>query len=132
VLAIVILYRLGQGYCENVTTEFVSWPPPCTGGNKARGILGGSSIVETGGSVREDPEVEHHLRVDKALGSCHETSQGIRATHRCPCHKDFRQSCRCAQWLSRSDYLYLHHIAQEHLSHHADITHHRSKRKGLQ
>jgi hypothetical protein len=29
-------------------------------------------------------------------------------------------------------YLYLHHITQEHLSHQADITHHQSKRKGLQ
>ena len=29
----------------------------------------GSSIVETTGSVREEPEAEHHLRVEKAHGS---------------------------------------------------------------
>jgi hypothetical protein len=23
-----------------MTTEFVSWPPPCTGGNKARDVFG--------------------------------------------------------------------------------------------
>jgi hypothetical protein len=52
-----------------VTTEFVSWPPPCTGGNEARGVLARSSIVETTGSIREEPEVEHHLRVEMARGS---------------------------------------------------------------
>jgi hypothetical protein len=52
-----------------VTTEFVSWPPPCTGGNEARGVSAGSSIVETTWSVREEPEAEHHLRVEKARGS---------------------------------------------------------------
>jgi hypothetical protein len=34
-----------------VTTLFVSWPPPCTEGNEARGVLAGSSIVETAGSI---------------------------------------------------------------------------------
>ena len=29
------------------------WPPPCTGGNKARGISAGSLIVKTAGSIRE-------------------------------------------------------------------------------
>jgi hypothetical protein len=52
-----------------VITEFVSWPPPCTGGNEARGVLTRSSIVETTGSVQEEPEEEHHLRVEKACGS---------------------------------------------------------------
>jgi hypothetical protein len=57
--------------CETVTTVFVSRPPPCTGGNEARGVSAGSSIVETAGSVREEPEAEHHLRVEKALkGKC--------------------------------------------------------------
>jgi hypothetical protein len=65
-------------------------------------------------------------------GGCHRTSQGIRPTYRCPCPEDLQQSCRCAQWLGRSGYLYLHHIAQECLTHNADITHHQSKRKGLQ
>jgi hypothetical protein len=41
---------------------------------------------------------------------------------RCPYLEDLRQSCRCAQWLGRSGYLYLHHIAQVRLTHHADIT----------
>jgi hypothetical protein len=52
-----------------VTTEFVSRPPPCTGGNEVHDFLVGSSIVETAGSVREEPEAEHHLRVEKARDS---------------------------------------------------------------
>jgi hypothetical protein len=52
-----------------VTTVFVSRPPPCTGGNEARGVSVGSSIVETAGSVREEMKAEHHLRVEKARGS---------------------------------------------------------------
>jgi hypothetical protein len=38
-------------------------------GKEARGVSAGSSIVETAGSVREEPEAEHHLRVEKACGS---------------------------------------------------------------
>jgi hypothetical protein len=52
-----------------VTTAFVSRPPPCTEGNEARGVSAESSIVETVESVREEPEAEHHLRVEKARGS---------------------------------------------------------------
>jgi hypothetical protein len=52
-----------------VTTEFVSRPPPCTEGNEARGVSVESSIVETMGSVREEPKAEHHSRVEKARGS---------------------------------------------------------------
>jgi hypothetical protein len=52
-----------------VTTEFVSRPPPCTGGNEVRSVLTGSSIVETVGSVREEPEAEHHSHVEKARDS---------------------------------------------------------------
>jgi hypothetical protein len=52
-----------------VTTKFVSWLPPCTRGNEAHGVLAESSIVETMGSVREDPKAEHHLRVEKARSS---------------------------------------------------------------
>ena len=29
------------------------WPPPCTGGNKARDVLAESLIVKTAGSIRE-------------------------------------------------------------------------------
>ena len=29
------------------------WPPPCTGGNKTRGVLAGSLIVKTVGSIQE-------------------------------------------------------------------------------
>jgi hypothetical protein len=60
---------VGRESCETVTTVFVSRPPPCTGGNEARGILVGSSIVETAGSIREESEAEHHLRVEKARDS---------------------------------------------------------------
>jgi hypothetical protein len=52
-----------------VITAFVSWPPPCTGGNEARDVSVGSSLVETMGSVREEPEAEHHLYVEKAHDS---------------------------------------------------------------
>jgi hypothetical protein len=48
---------------------FVSRPPLCTGGNEARGVLARSSIVKTVCTVREEPEAEHHLRVEKACGS---------------------------------------------------------------
>jgi hypothetical protein len=52
-----------------MTIEFVSQPPKCTGGNEARDVLAGSSIVETEGSTREEPEAEHHMHVEKARGS---------------------------------------------------------------
>ena len=39
------------------------------GGNEARDVSAGSSIVETAGSVQEVPEAEHHLRVEKARSS---------------------------------------------------------------
>jgi hypothetical protein len=52
-----------------MTTEFVSRPPLCTGGNEARGVSARTSIVEMAGSVREEPEAEHHLRMEKARGS---------------------------------------------------------------
>jgi hypothetical protein len=52
-----------------VTTEFVSRPPPCTGGNEAHDVSTGSSIVETAVSVREEPKAEHYLRVKKACDS---------------------------------------------------------------
>jgi hypothetical protein len=48
---------------------FVSRPPSCTEGNGARGVSAGSSIVEMAGSVREEPEAEHHLRVEKVRDS---------------------------------------------------------------
>jgi hypothetical protein len=52
-----------------VTTEFVSCPPPCIGGNESHDVSVGRSIVETAGSVREEPEAEHHLRMEKARDS---------------------------------------------------------------
>jgi hypothetical protein len=30
---------VGRESCETVTTAFVSRPPPCTGGNEARGVF---------------------------------------------------------------------------------------------
>ena len=32
---------------------FVVWPPPCTRGDKTRGVSAGSLIVKTAGSIRE-------------------------------------------------------------------------------
>jgi hypothetical protein len=52
-----------------VTTAFVSRSPLRTGGNEARGVSARSSIVETEGSVREEPEAERHLHVEKARSS---------------------------------------------------------------
>ena len=31
----------------------VVWPPPCIGGNKARGVSAGSLIVKTAGRIRK-------------------------------------------------------------------------------
>ena len=50
-------------------TEFVSRPPPCIGGNEARDVSIGSSLLEMAGSVREEAEGEHHLHVEKARDS---------------------------------------------------------------
>ena len=36
---------------------------------RGRGVSAESSIVETAGSVREEPEAEHHLRVEKTRDS---------------------------------------------------------------
>jgi hypothetical protein len=47
----------------------MSRPPPCTEGNEARGVSTESSIVESAGSVWEEPEAEHHLRVEKTHDS---------------------------------------------------------------
>ena len=63
---------------------FVVWPPPCTGGNKARGVLARSLIVKTAGSIRERLAERHVVDPlacgegprlstklpDRELGSC--------------------------------------------------------------
>ena len=49
----IVVHRRGLKSCEITPTAFVVWPPPCTGGNKARGVLAGSLIVKTAGSIRE-------------------------------------------------------------------------------
>ena len=64
-----------------MTTAFVSRPPPCTGGNEARGVSAGSSIAETAGSVREEPEAENHLHVEKARGSLPSYSTEVLGPH---------------------------------------------------
>jgi hypothetical protein len=68
VQVLVILYQVGRESCETVTTKFMSRSPHCTRGNEAHSVSIGRSIVETLGSVREEPEVEHHLRVEMARG----------------------------------------------------------------
>jgi hypothetical protein len=65
----IVIIPSGVRVLQTVTTEFVSRPPPCTGGNKAHGVLIGSSIVEMAESVREEPEAEHHLCMEKVSGS---------------------------------------------------------------
>jgi hypothetical protein len=64
-----------------MTTVFVSRPAPCTRGNDARDILARSSIVETAGSVREELEAKHHLRVEKACGSLRSHSTMVLGPH---------------------------------------------------
>jgi hypothetical protein len=64
-----------------VTTEFVSRLPPCTGGNEAHDVSVRSSIVETAGSVREEPESEHHLDVEKARDSLRSYSTVVLGPH---------------------------------------------------
>jgi hypothetical protein len=64
-----------------VTTEFVSRPSPCNKGNEAHGVSAGSSIVETTGSIREEPEAEHHLHVEKAHGSLWSYSTEVLGPH---------------------------------------------------
>ena len=39
--------------CEIAPTAFVVRPPPCTEGNKARGVSAESLIVKTAGTIRE-------------------------------------------------------------------------------
>jgi hypothetical protein len=65
----IVIVLSGARVLRDRDNAFVSRPPPCTGGNEAHGISAGSSIVETVGSIREEPEVEHHLRVEKAYDS---------------------------------------------------------------
>jgi hypothetical protein len=53
-----------------VTTVFVSRPPPwAPKGTRPATFSVGSFIVEMTGSIREEPEVKHHLRLEKARGS---------------------------------------------------------------
>jgi hypothetical protein len=49
--------------------------------NEARGVSAGSSIVETAGSVWEEPEAEHHLRVEKARSSLLNYSTEVLGPH---------------------------------------------------
>ena len=49
----------GLKSCEITPTAFVVWPPPCTGGNKARGVSAGSLIVKTAGSILESLAGRH-------------------------------------------------------------------------
>ena len=70
--------------CEITLTAFVVWPPPCTGGNKARSVSAGSLIVKTARNIRkrlarrhvedplargEGPRLSTEL-LDRELGPC--------------------------------------------------------------
>jgi hypothetical protein len=52
-----------------VTIVLVSRSPLRTGGNEARDVSDRRLIVETVVSVREEPEAEHHLSLEKARDS---------------------------------------------------------------
>jgi hypothetical protein len=60
---------VGRESCETASTKFVVRPPLCTGGNETRDVLARSSTVKMATSVREEPEAEHHLLVEKARDS---------------------------------------------------------------
>ena len=49
----IVVHRRGLKSYEITPTAFVVWLPPCTGGNRARGISAGSLIVKTAGSIWE-------------------------------------------------------------------------------
>jgi hypothetical protein len=72
---------VGRESCETVSIAFVIQSPPCTGGNEAHDVSTISSILKTTGSVREDPEAEHHLRVEKARGSLRSYSSVVLDPH---------------------------------------------------
>jgi hypothetical protein len=50
-------------------------------GTRPATFLAGSSIVETAGSVREEPKAEHHLLVEKARGSLRSYSTEVLGPH---------------------------------------------------
>ena len=52
-LRTIVVHRRGLKSCKITPTAFVVWPPPCTGGNKARGVSAGSLIVKTAESIQE-------------------------------------------------------------------------------
>ena len=49
----IVVHQRGLKSCEITPTAFVVWSPPCTGGNKARGVSARSLIVKTAGSIWE-------------------------------------------------------------------------------
>ena len=63
--------------CEITPTEFVVWPPPCTGGNKAHGVSAESLIVKTVGSIRERLAGRH-------VGDPLERGEGLRLSAELP------------------------------------------------
>jgi hypothetical protein len=63
------------------TTALVSRLPPCTGGNEAHDVSARNSIVETAGSVQDEPEAEHHLHVEKACDSLRSYSTVVLGPH---------------------------------------------------
>jgi hypothetical protein len=67
--AVVVFVPSGATSCETIPTVFVVCSPSYTRGNEVRIVLAVSSIVKTTENVREKPEVEHHLRMEKARSS---------------------------------------------------------------
>ena len=78
------LLYIGGESCDITPTTFVVWPPPCTRGNKARGVSVGNLIVKMAGSIQkrlvgrhvgdplargEDPRLSTELP-DRKLGPC--------------------------------------------------------------
>ena len=54
-----VVHQRGLKSCEIAPTAFVVRPPPCTEGNKARGVLAESLIVKTAESIRERLAIRH-------------------------------------------------------------------------
>ena len=80
----IVVHRRGLKSCKITPTEFVVWPPPCTGGNKARGVSAGSLIVKMAGSIRERL-AGRHVRDPLACGEGPKLSTKLPDRELSPC-----------------------------------------------
>ena len=80
----IIVHRRGLKSCEITPTAFVVLPPPCTRGNKARGVSAESLIVKTAGSIQERL-ARRHVEDPLARGEGPKLSTKLLDYELCPC-----------------------------------------------